>query len=366
MIHLEKPHITGLDGLRALACLVVVGSHLRDFQLIDLGGMGYFGVMLFFSLSGFLMGYLYLNRDFTAAGIVDYAIARFSRIAPIYLIVILAAWLIHQYVWSGFIYAVNDENLARHLLFSGDVSVFWSIPPEVQFYGIFILLWGCWAMYRQEKNAAPLFIAGTLVFATIVFGQWTPGTFVASKIQFFATGLIAALIRRNFPAPRIGAATMICMQILAIGIYIAALFPSHAPFVAFGSFEYYADLRLALLTGGLTWLFSYETPLSRWVFGNRAATAIGAWSFSLYLLHAPILQLSALWLKPSLGGVAAGIAGVLISLFASFLSYQALEAPLRRLTRTKLIGFFESRTGMVRGLDFVVCRFFTPTKDTAN
>jgi peptidoglycan/LPS O-acetylase OafA/YrhL len=365
-MHSEKPHITGLDGLRALACLVVVGSHLRDFQLIDLGGMGYFGVMLFFSLSGFLMGYLYLHRSFDAAGIVDYAIARFARIAPIYLIVILAAWVIHQYIWSGFIYAITDGNVARHLLFSGDVSVFWSIPPEIQFYGVFILLWGCWAIHRRERNAAPLFIAGTLIFATIVFGQWTPGTFVASKIQFFATGLIAALIRRNFPAPTLGRGLLAWMQVAALGIYVVALFPSHAPFVAFGSFEYYADLRLALLTGALTWLFSYETVFSRWAFGNRAAVSIGAWSFSLYLLHAPILQLSALWLKPSLGGIAAGVIGVLLSIFAAFLSYSALEAPLRRLTRARLSEFLGVHGGVVRRLDLFVCRFFAPSKDTAN
>jgi peptidoglycan/LPS O-acetylase OafA/YrhL len=365
-MHADKPHLSGLDGLRALACLVVVGSHLRDFQLIDLGGMGYFGVMLFFSLSGFLMGYLYLHRNFNAVQIVDYAIARFARIAPIYLIVILAAWVIHQYVWSGFIYATTDGNLARHLLFTGDVSVFWSIPPEVQFYGVFILLWGCWAIYRQEGNAAPLFIAAIAVFATIVFGQWTPGTFVASKIQFFAVGLIAAVIRRNHPSPAIGNTLMAWMQVFALAIFVIVLFPSHAPFVSFGSFEYYADLRLALLTGAMTWLFSYETPFSRVIFGNRAAVAIGAWSFSLYLLHAPILQLSSIWLKPSIGGIAAGIAGTLISIFASFLSYRALEAPLRRLTREKLSGLAESRGGMVRKLDIFVCRFFAPSKDPAN
>jgi peptidoglycan/LPS O-acetylase OafA/YrhL len=365
-MHAEKPHLSGLDGLRAFACLIVVGSHLRDFKLIDLGGMGYFGVMLFFSLSGFLMGYLYLNRSFNAVEIVDYAIARFARIAPIYLVVILASWAIHQYVWNGFIYAITDGNVARHLLFSGDVSVFWSIPPEVQFYGVFILLWGCWAMYRQEKTAAPLFIAATIVFATIIFGQWTPGTFVASKIQFFAVGLVAALVRRNFPSPVVGTGLMAWMQLVAIGIFVVVLFPSHAPFVAFGSFEYYADLRLALLTGTLTWLFSYETLFSRWIFGNRVAVGIGAWSFSLYLLHAPILQLSSLWLKPSLGGVAAGIVAVLISIFASFLSYRALEAPLRRVTRAKLTGFVESRAGTVRKLDLFVCRLFAPSKDTAN
>jgi peptidoglycan/LPS O-acetylase OafA/YrhL len=358
-------HLAPLDGLRALACLVVVASHLQTYGLIDLDPGGSFGVMLFFSLSGFLMGYLYLEQPFGALRVLDYVIARFARIAPLYLTVIVASWVVHRYVWSGFVYAITDGNLARHLLFLGDVSVFWSIPPEVQFYGVFIALWGCWSALRRGGNPTPLLLAAVGLALAVLFGQATPGTFVASKISFFATGLLAAVARRHCALDRMDRRALAAAQAVALALYIACLFPAWRQSVFSGAIERYADLRLALLTGALTWLFAYETPFARIVLGNRVAVAIGAWSFSLYLLHNPVLQLSGLWLRPAIGGTAAGIAGVAGAIGASFVSYRLLEAPLRAFTKNGLTALLHSRQNLAPTLDLVPGRPLPRRQDTA-
>src|SRR6478735_7193492 len=66
-----------LDGLRALACLMVFFSHTSDFaeSMRPAATGGRFGVMLFFVLSGFLMGALYLNRAWDRQSVTEYAVA---------------------------------------------------------------------------------------------------------------------------------------------------------------------------------------------------------------------------------------------------------------------------------------------------
>ena len=66
--------IRKLNTLRGLAALIVVVSHYSNATLI-MGGLlgfggGQFGVMIFFVLSGFLMSYLYLGREFTASSVM--------------------------------------------------------------------------------------------------------------------------------------------------------------------------------------------------------------------------------------------------------------------------------------------------------
>ncbi|HBX93889.1 MAG TPA: hypothetical protein DEG79_13690, partial [Hyphomonas sp.] len=105
--HTEKdtrmrlPHLTSLQGGRAIAALMVVFYHLNIFilpkrlyaetgeALHPVANMGYSGVEFFFALSGFLMLYIH-RRDFGAPQkAYSYAIKRVSRIYPAYWLVLI-------------------------------------------------------------------------------------------------------------------------------------------------------------------------------------------------------------------------------------------------------------------------------------
>jgi len=132
--------IVSLTSLRGIAALFVVISHLASQSLYtsqQLLGIGELGVSIFFSLSGFLMEYLYLLKPFDNNSAIQYVISRFSRIAPAYLIVVVASYVIYNFFDPTYTIAITNQNILRHLLFSGNVSVLWSIPPEVQFYAVF-------------------------------------------------------------------------------------------------------------------------------------------------------------------------------------------------------------------------------------
>ena len=95
-----------LDGLRAVAVLLVLWSHFPKIDGIwlsgffsdlgDLVGVGYFGVDLFFVLSGFLITSILLNEK-KIRNNIDFKffyLKRSLRILPIYFLTLLFCWLV--------------------------------------------------------------------------------------------------------------------------------------------------------------------------------------------------------------------------------------------------------------------------------
>ncbi|MEM7568058.1 MAG: acyltransferase family protein, partial [Pseudomonadota bacterium] len=128
-------HVSALDGLRGLAALIVVLSHLSTptglgADLFQRGG-GQLGVMLFFALSGFLMAHMYFPRAPRPGAVWRYGVARVARVVPLYVLVVLASYAIGQACTGDTClraYDVTSENLADHLLLRSGVSVLWTIP----------------------------------------------------------------------------------------------------------------------------------------------------------------------------------------------------------------------------------------------
>lgn len=73
----ESKHIPALDGLRGFAATCVFLHHASDMGILSF--IGHFGVAVFFTLSGFLMAFLYGRRSFTAANAFSYAVMERAR-----------------------------------------------------------------------------------------------------------------------------------------------------------------------------------------------------------------------------------------------------------------------------------------------
>jgi|TARA_B110000902_G_scaffold261419_1_gene336155 peptidoglycan/LPS O-acetylase OafA/YrhL len=148
-------NIKQLTGLRGLAALIVFISHAANEELIAnfLGnGFGQLGVMLFFVLSGFLMAHLYLEKIPNCSNIKVFFIARVGRVFPLFFILVILSYIVKTQVYENFHYQVNDISiLTKSLLFIKASNEFWTIPIEVQFYVMFILLWFLSA-YKEAIN----------------------------------------------------------------------------------------------------------------------------------------------------------------------------------------------------------------------
>ncbi|MBX3618893.1 MAG: acyltransferase [Rhizobacter sp.] len=285
--HKSSQQILALNAVRGLAAMLVVVSHLPGLAHLHFGPAeeGSLGVMVFFTLSGFLMGLLYLGKPAGWHEVSRYAVARFSRIAPPYLMVVVAAFLVYTLVDPQFPYDIGPHNLLRHLLFSGNVSVFWSIPPEVQFYALFIGLWWALQRARQGRTGALIGVVA-LAVAVLCVRDRVPGTFVVSKLHYFLMGALLGGLHPWWRRVALGTRVLTALQVVllaVLGLFMLEVirFPQN----------YWHDLGLALIAGLVVFAFSHDrTPIDA-LFAARPLQWLGDWSFSIYLVHVPLLYL---------------------------------------------------------------------------
>ncbi len=161
--YLSFRRVTGaipeLDGLRALAVLLVVARHATQFKrpgqvLLPLGSWdavtplvnGWMGVDLFFVLSGFLITHHLLRHDpaaFTPDQMLTYLYKRVLRIVPTYygVLLLVVAGVFPLYPSPAMPQPpITWDVVAYHLLFLQDyfpstiVVAFWSLGVEEKFY----------------------------------------------------------------------------------------------------------------------------------------------------------------------------------------------------------------------------------------
>jgi peptidoglycan/LPS O-acetylase OafA/YrhL len=280
----SQDYMPALDGLRGFAALLVVFSHITSVFAItmpvDSYRIGSFGVLLFFALSGFLMGRLYLDKDLNIDSGLKFAIARAARIAPAYYIAVIFIWILYLTV-PAIPYDMNPMMLARSILFISNVGILWSIPPEVQFYAFFFLLWFSWQRILAGKYGIAILTA-LLCAAFIVTREHWGGLMLPSKLHIFLFGFLMAVFLRNGIFARLAThpAGQIIFSVVAVSYLV--LFVTKETL--------YNDLVLAGLVALAVAGFSTSTLASR-IFEIAPMRLIGNASFSIYLFHDPLLHL---------------------------------------------------------------------------
>jgi len=327
-LHPNKDKMPNLDGVRAVACLFVIMAHLPlPWGLTLVGSMG---VGIFFVLSGFLMGYLYAECAWDTHSVVKYSIARFSRIAPIYWVVLLVYIILTKIDTHGFPLPIEGAtSITRHVLFSGNVGILWSIPLEVQYYAFFIFVWWGLANKLKVPYALPLLI---FVCAAFMLTQpYWPNLTVPSKLHFFLAGTIAGMAPRRAWT---NASDKLALNLLQV----AALLMIAFPFLMFRNVQgIYDYIPLAFAYAISIYLLSISSGWTNFLLANPVMRKIGQASFSIYLIHLLVLYYGArllglqhnvlepMWLLLAVLGV---IIPTIISTY--------VEMPLQRVTRNFL------------------------------
>lgn len=342
-------HLDALDGLRGLAVLIVLGSHLSNTRILPwpgLSGWGKSGVYLFFVLSAFLLARPLLQRP--PSGFADprlwgnYALRRVLRIWPLYLVVLLSAWGLTMSGATGWHYRIDNPSLLRHLRLAEGQSVLWSIPVEFTFYlWLPLLALGLsWLRQRRWPIAVELAILALLV--GVASWRWPPSATPLNDVRLgpylpvFLCGAFAALLdvrlgesagdgRRPVPWTALafvaGGACLLGIPSLWAWLTGGDFNPllSQRWFTWFGAA--WAALLLAILHG---------PPWLRAPFASRPLRLVGVVSFSAYLWHMPVLDLLRAagvgrwpWLAPWL------VLGAVLAV--SMLSFLLLERPWREV-----------------------------------
>lgn len=336
-VHANKDKMPNLDGIRALACIFVILSHMP--WPIYIGLIGSVGVGVFFVLSGFLMSYLYASADWDSNSVIKYGIARFSRIAPIYWLVISVCLLLTQFSANDFPLQIEGlSSIARHYMFSGNVGIFWSIPLEVQYYVFFLFVWWCISQRAVLPYAVPLLIF-MCALLLLTHNYW-PNLSVPNKLHYFLAGSLAGMLPRKAWEGARNRAVLCLLQ-------VAALIVIFLPMLLFTETEaLYDSVEMALAFAVAIYLLSFSSGWTAPLLATPVMRKIGQASFSIYLMHVLVFyygahllglthtEYSHLWLP-------LGIAGMALPMIAS----HYIEIPLQRVTRKLLENYIPGKFG---------------------
>ncbi|MDX8399602.1 MAG: acyltransferase [Gallionellaceae bacterium] len=312
---------------------------------------GQLAVMMFFLLSAFLMSYKYLDTPPPRQAVTSYAVARIARVMPLFLFVVLLSFAVHQCLpgtFDVFVYDIPNLNeLASHLLLLHGTSVLWTIPPEIHFYILFACAWilgarahimlqNC-SVQRRRIYCGIAAIAAILLALFIILRKGDP-----SEISFF--GLVVSPNLKVFPFFAVGAVLGVLFRrwrppawlrnrysILAL-LVISLFYPAMVMYISAQQHAMWADLGVLVSAGLFFFVVVFLLPEKNQLFENWAGDMLGRISYSLYILHIPLL----LVLKDI--GLAHGIGGLMIYLSLAFsvayISFAGFELPVRQRLRT--------------------------------
>ncbi|GAB4548002.1 MAG: hypothetical protein Fur002_24560 [Anaerolineales bacterium] len=355
------------DGVRGVAVLLVIAFHVfkrADYFtanqalhfLTGLTSIGWVGVDIFFTLSGFLITSILLRTKTDKRYFKNFYMRRVLRIVPIYLVLIgltlafapkleveftsrlnqiLPLMLLFQQNWL----AIFSDLKMTHYLW-----VTWSLAVEEQFYLLLPL-----AAYLLRKET--LFKAGVGFVFLSILTRLSGVTFLkeigkASVYLFFYYNsftrfeqlLIGALLAIGLTDLRgkefIRKYSIPVFWLCLFGFLGIALTSPVTPHPAFG----YAPLTIggytlsALSTAGLLGAF-VTRPASAWIrrpFQNKILIFFGKYSYSLYLFHTPaaIILLDALWHTGARGWtmyVAYIVAALAATILCALLAWNLIE-----------------------------------------
>ena len=336
-------HVLALDGLRGLAVLIVIGSHLSNdgwLPLPNLSGTGKSGVYLFFVLSAYLLSSMMLARPpgglSSASYWIDYALRRVLRIWPLYLVVLLLSWILSRagVPWH---YKIDTAALVDHLTLRAGQSVLWSIPVEFTFYLWLPLI--VLALRAMHGRAGARWSGLALLIVLMLLATWywpatlapVNGVQLGPYLVIFLCGVAAAWIQQEWPQLarwRLGW-RMLGWVLLACLVLIT---PSLWALLTGGEFDQGFNSRW-FTTFGVGWALLLLAVLwgdgaLRRFFACGPMRLLGVVSFSAYLWHMPVLQVA-----DALGARAWGWLGLLLILVCILLvamaSFLLFERPWR-------------------------------------
>lgn len=338
-----KQEIRRLNSIRAIAVMIVVLSHYTNESGIWGGllgqGAGQLGVMLFFLLSAFLMAHLYFDSSPTAENLKKFAVARIARVLPLFLFVILLSFIVYQLPPSGvqhYFYAIPDTaSLVSHLLLLSGASVLWSIPPEIYFYVVFACLWVGRSKFGRAIAVVPVTL---LLFSFFVPPQKAPETMlfglyvklsVLQVYPYFCAGFLLGWLYNHWHAPSFLSHHVFVVALAAIPL----LYPNVLITLMGVTHGLWSDPRLLVSITIIFFVIVFFVPANNWFLENPVGDFVGKISYSIYLLHYPVLLfLKDLGFTQNAFGFLAFIA---VTLFVSTISYKYLEVPARSWIKSR-------------------------------
>ncbi|MGW0809667.1 acyltransferase family protein [Nonomuraea sp. NPDC002799] len=365
-----------LDALRGIGALAVVGEHLTTWAMPWLRpvsfNLGVAGVLVFFLVSGYIIP-TSLERH---GDVRAFWVGRLFRLYPLYLAVIGLALALSWWIPIRAEVPRDAASVAAHVTMLMDVvgvggvlNTMWTLSYEMVFYLLVAALFVTGVRDRRGLLPAGFgllaLVAGVTLSGTTLSGGWLAW----SSLVVFAAGLACvvsgrartagacvlgvmalALVLLGSGVPWFGAAILAVMFTGTAlhrwergagplwPVAAAALFVIATPLWAINAGWWWVRPEV----WGLTIVLAGATFASAMAWRGRRVPALLTWlgaiSYSLYLVHLPILLIvmrvvgEMRWAPlPAQLGIGVAVLGLLLP--ASWLTYRFIELPMQRLGR---------------------------------
>ena len=351
-----------IDGLRAIAVGSVLLYHLKESLLPG----GFVGVDIFFVISGYLITKLIVG-ELSNSGEFSFKrfyLRRIRRLFPALFATLLFSIALAYYLFSPAHLVEFAQSLIASILsisnfffwnlsgyFDSDSSLkpllhTWSLSVEEQFY----LLWpailvGLFAL--NSKKAIPIFIilmgALSLLLNWWFFSEQTfivnlfskgdasssldiPSTvFYWLPFRVFEFSIGAILVWTGNATNKRAAELTFAVGLLMVLISLFALN---------SKMEFPGTAALLPCIGAALMIFSGPQHRLSWIVSNKAMVGIGLISYSLYLIHWPLI----VFYQYSVGREFSSIEAVLVlsaAVLLAFVMYRFVEQPFRKAKAVK-------------------------------
>jgi peptidoglycan/LPS O-acetylase OafA/YrhL len=308
-----------IEGMRALAALYVVIGHfcsMVDAKFLDTGKSiatpllralmapfwhGHLAVAAFIVLSGYSLQYgLFQRGDGRVYGLGKFFKRRAMRILPAYYACLLLSYIVCRYVTIPNGANLPFRNYVPIILMVHNWSpdwmykingVLWSIGIEAQLYLLFPFL-----ILLMQKGS-PLWLLITVTIPTVLVVNFVPGA--GKTYCWFAILFVFGMMAAHFsyrPSLTIGPKAKTGIFLSVIGalatIAIVTFNLNQGKTAADTPILISSDIAFGLSTA--TFLYAATVAPGSWIekiFSTKWMVKIGIFSYSLYLLHHPILQI---------------------------------------------------------------------------
>lgn len=332
-------HNPALDGLRGVAVLVVVLYHT------GLLGGGWIGVEIFFVLSGYLITSL-LTIEMDGTGRVDLVAfwrRRARRLLPglFLVLVIVAVYVrfisdptayrsIRRDVWGALTYSSNWLSIYggggywKHFSAPSPLNHMWSLAVEEQFYLIYPLAATVLLRRSVRRWALPM-----LAIAALTWQLWM--SYHSSLDRFYlgsdtrAFGIVLGACVAIIGSPRIRRWAR-----QAAPVSVAALAVAAWRFNGTSNDTFHGPFQLVPIATCVAILGICDIgrgPVAK-LFSMGWLTALGRWSYGIYLVHWPIAE--ALRERYHWSRWPVTIVVVPVSVGLAAVSFFVIESPIRR------------------------------------
>lgn len=366
----KRRYITGLDGIRAIAVIMVLAYHLK----LALFKSGFLGVTVFFILLGYLITGILIS-EVEEEGTIDlknFWLRRIRRLVPAVMsmavVIIFVSAVVNKIIFTkgckdflasvlGFNNWWQIFNKVSYFEAAGVPSPFthcWSLAIETQFYLIYpLILLGIYKLVKSRGEGRAkrglLFAGVTLLLALIsvilmivLFDpqQDASRVYYGTDTRAFSLlfGALLAILWEYRMVPRrlsasvnmvLGSVSFAVLLVMTIAINGSSNFWYRG-----GQFvgTILTVLVIYTVSGRKTWLSRFlSNPVLKWI-GDR--------SYSIYLWHYPIILLISKGIKASWWIT---LIEIVLSVVLAELSYRFIETPIRHGIIGEYLNILRSR-----------------------